>query len=442
MRTPLRCLRPPVVILFLLNLSALLSAQVISPLGFGHVSPAKVCQPFVANQLYEPGTTPSSVAIGDFNGDGIPDLVTAGWYSHKLHVLLGQKDGTFVEGQSFRHSAHLARKLVVGDFNNDGKLDVAVADDEGGVNVLLGRGDGTFMHAIRNDTGSPVSYIAAGDFNHDGKLDIVALGYLASQIQVLLGNGDGTFQAPVNYPTFVPNQVVVADLNGDGNLDLAVANAGYEEDPGDTVSVFFGKEDGTFGAPTAYTVGHIPFGITAADLNGDGKIDLATANWEDGTASVLLNKGNGTFLPSTSYAAGHPFSPYAIAAFPLENGDLPGLAVAGNAGIFILTRNGTANFAPAQGYNPPSIYDPVVADFNGDGKADLALVTGGRGRSWSFRSRCTVREGTRGVFHLNRLCRLARSGCGGCWRFQRRWQSRPRSRRYVSRPGGHRSGNR
>jgi FG-GAP-like repeat len=379
MRTPLRCSRPPVVILFLLNLSALLSAQVISPLGFGQVSPAKVCQPFVANHLYEPGTTPSSVAIGDFNGDGIPDLVTAGWYSDKLHVLLGQKDGSFVEGQSFPHSAHLARKVVVGDFNNDGKLDVAVADDKGGVNVLLGRGDGTFMHAIHNDTGSSVSYIAAGDFNHDGKLDIVALGYLASQIQVLFGKGDGTFQAPVNYPTFVPNQVVVADLNGDGNLDLAVANAGYEEDPGSTVSVFFGKRDGTFGTPTAYTVGRVPFGITAADLNGDGKIDLATANWEDGTASVLLNKGDGTFLPATSYAAGHPFSLYAIAAFPLENGNLPGLAVVGNAGIFILTRNGTAGFAPAQGYNPPSIFDPVVADFNGDGKVDLAVVTGGAG---------------------------------------------------------------
>ena len=306
MQTPLRWSHLPLVILFLLNLSVFLAAQAISPAGLAQASPAKVCQPFVANHLYGPGTTPSSVAIGDFNGDGIPDLVTAGWYSDELHVLLGKKDGTFVQGKSFRHAAHLPRKVVVGDFNNDGKLDVAVANDKGSVNVLLGRGDGTFMPAIRNETGSRVSYIAVGDFNHDGKLDIVVLGYLVSQVQVLLGNGDGTFQAPVNYPTFVPNQVVVADFNGDGNLDIAVANAGYEENPGHTVSVFLGKGDGTFGAPTAYTVGNIPFGITAADLNGDGKIDLATANYQDGTASVLLNKGDGTFLPATSYAAGHP----------------------------------------------------------------------------------------------------------------------------------------
>ena len=379
MRSPLCWSRLSLVTLLLLNLSAFIAAQVISPDASAPISYGKACQPFASNPLYWPGTTPSSVAIGDFNGDGIPDLVTAGWYSKRLYVLLGKKDGTFVQGQSFPHTAAYPRKLVVGDFNNDGKLDVAVADDNGSVNVLLGKGDGTFMPAIRTATGSPVSYIAVGDFNHDGKLDIVALGYLVSQVQVLLGNGDGTFQAAVNYPTFVPNQVVVADFNGDGNLDFAVANAGYESDPGNTVSVFFGKGDGTFGAPKSYTVGYMPFGITAADLNGDGKVDLATANWEDGTASVLLNKGDGTFLPATSYAAGHPFAPYAIAAIPLESGSAPSLAVMGSAGVFILAHEGNANFSAAQGYNPPSVVDPVVADFNGDGKADLALVTGNPG---------------------------------------------------------------
>ncbi len=379
MRTPLRSSRLSLVVLLLMSLTTFLAGQVIWPEASAPISYGKACQPFISNRLYLPGTTPSSVAIGDFNGDGIPDLVTAGWYSKRLYVLLGKKDGTFVKGQSFPHTAAYPRELVVGDFNNDGKLDVAVADDNGSVNVLLGKGDGTFLPAIRTATGSSVSYIAVGDFNHDGKLDIVALGYLVSQVQVLLGNGDGTFQAPLNYPTFVPNEVVVADFNGDGNLDLAVANAGYQANPGNTVSVFFGKGDGTFGAANTYRVGRIPFGITAADLNGDGKVDLATANWEDGTTSVLLNKGDGTFLPATSYAAGHPFAPYAIAAFPGESGGASSLAVIGNAGVFILANQGNANFAAAQGYNPPSVVDPVVADFNGDGKADLALATGNPG---------------------------------------------------------------
>ena len=188
MRTPLSCLVS--FLLLLLSCSPVfVAAQEILPATPVNPS-AEVCQPFFSNPLYWVGTSPSSVAIGDFNGDGIPDLVTAGWFTGRLYVLLGKKNGTFVEGKSFANAATLPRKLVAGDFNNDGKLDVAIADANGSVNVMLGNGDGTFQSAIRTETGAEVDYIAAGDFNHDGNLDIVAVNYQLSQFQVLLGKGD------------------------------------------------------------------------------------------------------------------------------------------------------------------------------------------------------------------------------------------------------------
>jgi hypothetical protein len=377
MQIPLPWLRLSLAVLPLFCLPVFLAAQTAPPATFA-VSGVTGCQPFASNPLYSAGTNPSSVAVGDFNGDGVPDLVTAGWFTHRLNVLLGRKDGTFTKGRSFPNVAGFPRKLVVGDFNNDGQLDVAIADAGGSVNVLLGNGDGTFQPSVRSAAGNAVDYIAVGDFNHDGKLDIAAVAFGLAQVQVMLGKGDGTFRKPVNYSTSLPysvDSVAVADFNGDGKLDLAVTNSGTEEDPGNTVSVFFSKGDGSFGSPKGFAVGKMPFSITAADLNGDGKIDLATANLVDGTASVLLNKGDGEFRPATSYPAGHPFAPFGIAAVPFESGSAPGLAVSGIAGVFVLANQGDGTFTAAQGYNPPSPRDPVVADFNGDGKADLALVT-------------------------------------------------------------------
>jgi hypothetical protein len=367
------------VALQFLSLPVFLVAQGTPTAALSLTSSASRCQPFVSNPLYSEGSSPSAVAVGDFNGDGIPDLVTAGWFTHNLYVLLGRKDGTFAKGQSVSDAADFPRKLVVGDFNNDGKLDVAIADEGGSVDVLLGNGDGTFQPALRSGAGNAVEYIAVGDFNHDGKLDIAAVAFGLTQVQVMLGKGDGTFRKPINYSTSLPfsvDSVAVADFNGDGNLDLAVTNSGTEQAPGNSVSVFFGKGDGGFGSPKEFTVGEMPFSITAADFNGDGKIDLAIANLVDGTASVLLNKGNGEFRPATSYSAGHPFAPSGIAAISFESGSAPGLAISGVAGVFVLANKGDGTFTSAQGYNPPSSHDPVVADFNGDGKADLALAIG------------------------------------------------------------------
>ncbi len=339
-------------------------------------SDANACRPFTPATSYLSGTLPGYIAAGDLNGDGILDIVTDEWYTGNLDVLLGEKDGTFKRAGSYPTEAKHPRKLVVGDFNNDGNLDVAVANESapGGVNVLLGNGDGTFQSPIVTPTSNGPTFIAVGDFNHDGKLDLVATGYGYSNVLVFLGKGDGTFRSPASYPVDnSPSSIAIADFNGDGDLDLAVANAGWDCSSGRAVSVLLGKRDGTFRPKVDYDVGCEPFNVTAADLNGDGKIDLATANYVDGTVSVLLNKGNGTFRPAVSYTAGHPYATDRVAPVKFENDRLPSLAVGTTAGTYILANSGNGTFRNIGGYEPP-YGDLLVADFNRDGKPDLALA--------------------------------------------------------------------
>jgi hypothetical protein len=363
------------------------SALAFSLCFVAYQPPASAGQ-FLPAVNYPVGTNPFAVAVGDFNRDGIPDLAVANAFQVSpegtISILLGNGDGTFQTALNFNSGGAEPSKLAVGDFNADGKLDLAVANYGGGgannVSVLLGNGDGTFKPAVSYMTGPMPSSVAAADFNGDGKLDLAVTnngGLNGSTVSVLLGKGDGTFNAAVNYPTHTtPVSVIAADFNRDGKPDLAVAdyNAG-------DLAIFLGKGDGTFQAavyypamPSALTG---PESVATADFNGDGKLDLAVAT---APVSVLLGNGDGTFQAAASYTAG--VFPHDIAIGDFDSDGKLDLAVAepalptreGNI-VDILSGNGDGSFqAPVSytvGLGPVAV---AAADLNHDGLLDLAVA--------------------------------------------------------------------
>ena len=241
------------------------------------------------------GMNMSSIEAADFNADGNLDLAFTDSFFPSNLVDLGYGKGAFnAAGNLYTAVDGFPESIAVGDLNGDGKLDAAVANGGttkypgSGVTVSLGNGDGTFTQA----NGSPISLgqdlfaIVAGDFNGDGKLDLAVTDFTGNSVFVLLGNGDGTFQPPI--PTSVgngPAAMTMGDFNNDGKLDLAVAN--YNDN---TVTLLLGNGDGTFTQPSGspYAVGEAPSAIAAADFNGDGKLDLAVANSLDGTGTVSI----------------------------------------------------------------------------------------------------------------------------------------------------------
>ena len=356
---------------------------------------------FASAVSFAAGTTPVALAAGDFNGDGHEDLAVADATAEKVNVFFGTGTGTFTAGPVLSLSAP-PTAILVGDFNGDGLPDIAVAASPGSaaagtgstVTVFLNSGGGNFAlgqsTTILAGGGSdePVA-IAAGDFNGDGHLDLVATDYASSQVSVLLGTGSGTFGTPVTYNVGDdPTAVAVGDFNEDGHLDIAVAatlsasSGTAASGSSDGVLTVLGDGNGQFttGSVTPLTASGSS-SLAAGDLTGDGKaIDLAVGN-DDGTVTLLVDNGSDAFTESADPAVAAAPTAVAIADVNLDGDDDVVTADGGAADsngvdtVTVIPGAGTGTVAPAIPVTTSAVPEGlVVADFNGDGRPDLATA--------------------------------------------------------------------
>lgn len=331
---------------------------------------------FTASGISCPSSGCYSVSTADFNHDGILDMavteIPTFGQNPSLEIFLGNGDGSFRPGDSY-YAGISPSAGVVGDFNHDGNLDLAIVSQISGVFVLLGNGDGTFQPAIQYGTGQEPFAAVTGDFNQDGKLDLAVVNKGSNNVVILLGNGDGTFQPAVPFRTLSsPVGLTSGDFNGDGVLDLAITS----NTTTGGISILLGNGDGTFQKFHVITTQNF-LSITTADFNHDGRLDLA-AGFVGLTASgveILLGNGNGSFRSPVTYSAGE--TPWAMALGDFNADGKIDLAVADGSwppgGPYLMLGNGDGTFQTSINFPLDHLSNSIVAgDFNQDGKLDLA----------------------------------------------------------------------
>jgi hypothetical protein len=345
----------------------------LAPVAFG--------QTFAPAVAYNAGSNanPLSLAVADVNGDGKRDIITGNNGSSVIGVLLGNGTGTFqTVATTSAGSGSQPSGIAVADVNADSKPDVLTANSgTSSVGVLLGTGMGTFTAAVAYSTGSSSQPfdLTVADVNADGRLDVVTANTLAHTVCVLLGNGNGTFAAVVPYTTglHMPTKVAVGDVNGDGKPDIITANTTTY-----TVGVQLGNGNGTFQAISTSALNNSPHKLALADVNADSRLDVVTVSDNgSGSVSVLLGNGNGTFATAVSYATGSNSFSYAVTVADVSGDGKPDIITAnpGNYTVGVLKNTGAGTFATVQTFSAggsiPAPYDVVAADVSGDGKADI-----------------------------------------------------------------------
>jgi hypothetical protein len=365
-------------------------------LGTATLAPAGINFP---DSILSSGNKPDGVVVGDFNGDGIPDLAVAESGPELdngfITVFLGTGNGSYTASAPIQLDGPVLSSfwnpIVAGDFNSDGVLDLAVILPETGVEVLRGNGDGTFTEVASPKIDEP-STIVVADFNQDGIPDLAVAesgngGFGSGMITVLLGNGDGTFTSvATSFSDLAPTAIAAGDFNGDGIPDLAAIN-----EASDYMAILVGNADGTF---TAMTTGPVDLGATSilvADFNGDGIADIAASNGANPAETVFLGNGDGTFkvIEGSVQAPGYAPSTLSVGDF---NGDgIADLALAVTSspssadisfGVSVLYGNGDGTFqdGPTVPLSENTSY-PVLAsgDLTGGGLSGLIATNQGSG---------------------------------------------------------------
>jgi VCBS repeat protein/uncharacterized protein DUF11 len=334
------------------------------------------------------GENPGALVVADFNGDGLPDLASVNESGDSVSIVPGQPGGTLGTAATVPLPQSTPLDLAVADFNADGHRDLAVAALHGDMTVLLGTSSGTFESMSVSVPFESYSLVT-GDFTGDAHDDVV----LASEVttpsgragRLILLAGDGAGGFPTRRDFFTPwfaNSLTTADFNGDGRLDLAATMPNPGSPPG-AVAILLADGSGGFGAPTAIPVGRYPRWPVGGDLNADGRTDIVLVNQVDKTVSVLIGDGAGGFAPQLIGVGGQPggveIADVNLDAFPdivVTNVlTIPGPPQDRPMGVVqIAPGDGTGSFgALTTAFAGSTPQSPGAADFNGDGRVDLAI---------------------------------------------------------------------
>jgi hypothetical protein len=332
------------------------------------------------------GSTPESVIVGDFNGDNHLDVAVTNPSNDSVVVLLENENGTFSTEMTYSTgSGSDPSILVVGDLNNDNYLDLIVAN--GGtdtVGIFFGYDYTVFAKQTPCESGdfSNPNWVATGDFNKDGHLDIVSTLFGTDNAGVFLGYGNGTFTQMMTYsdvPSSHPYSVAVGDFNNDKQLDITTANWGTN-----SISVLLGYGNGSFGKPVLYLTGPgtRPLSVAVGDFNNDTCLDITTANHGGNSVGVFLGYGNGSFGDVITLSSGVGSGTNSVSVSDINNDTHSDIIVANylanNVGVFLGYGNGRFRDQVLSSSGTDSSPQYVQAgDFNKDGQLDLAVANGG-----------------------------------------------------------------
>lgn len=325
---------------------------------------------FTNFSTYNTGNSSYSNFCADFNSDGKQDIAcgTSNFSTNIIKIMIGNGNGTFTFGNTYSLTSN-PKTICGGDFNNDGKIDIATGNNGENVCVLFSNGNGTFSLPVYYATNAiGLNSICTGDFNGDGNLDLATTNNSSSNVSVFLGNSVGIFSSAVNYSlTNSPSSIYCNDFNNDGNMDITCAGAG-----GNGIFMLLGNPSGIMSAPSLFSnAGGPSYSVFGGDFNNDSNIDIVTCN--NNLIGVMMGNGIGSFSTTSSYTVTNSFN--VLTADVNCDGNLDiicGNSSVNGGSICFFQGNGAGNFSLPVYYSsgPGSI---AMGEFNSDGRTDLVF---------------------------------------------------------------------